>query len=93
ALPLERESTPAKIISVAQFRPEKAHPLQLQAFALSIKKLHADVPRPKLQFVGSCRNDADEARLQNLKDLAIELKVEDDVEFYKNVTYRITGTI
>nr|GFD47387.1 GDP-Man:Man(3)GlcNAc(2)-PP-Dol alpha-1,2-mannosyltransferase [Tanacetum cinerariifolium] len=35
-----------------------------------------------------CRNDADEARLQNLKELAIELKVEDDVEFYKNVTYR-----
>ncbi|PWA71247.1 UDP-Glycosyltransferase superfamily protein [Artemisia annua] len=88
ALPLERESTPPKIISVAQFRPEKAHSLQLQAFALSIKKLNSDVPRPKLQFVGSCRNDADEARLQSLKDLAIELKVEDDVEFYKNVTYR-----
>ncbi|KAJ9539895.1 hypothetical protein OSB04_026401 [Centaurea solstitialis] len=88
ALPLEREATPPKIISVAQFRPEKAHTLQLQAFALSIKKLNADIPRPKLQFVGSCRNDADEARLQNLKDLAIELKVEEDVEFHKNVTYR-----
>ncbi|KAJ0789028.1 putative GDP-Man:Man(3)GlcNAc(2)-PP-dolichol alpha-1,2-mannosyltransferase [Helianthus annuus] len=33
-------------------------------------------------------SDADEARLQNLKDLAVELKVEDDVEFPKNVTYR-----
>lgn len=88
ALPLERKATPPKIISVAQFRPEKAHTLQLQAFALSIKKLYADIPRPKLQFVGSCRNDADEKRLQNLKDLAIKLKVEEDVEFYKNVTYR-----
>ncbi|KAK9049022.1 hypothetical protein SSX86_032010 [Deinandra increscens subsp. villosa] len=88
ALPLEREATPPVIISVAQFRPEKAHTLQLQAFSLSISKLDSDVSRPKLQFVGSCRNDADEARLQNLKDLAVELKVEDDVEFYKNVTYR-----
>ncbi|PWA55046.1 Kinesin, motor domain-containing protein [Artemisia annua] len=35
----------------------------LRLFGLSIKKLHADVPRPKLHFVGSCRNDVDEARL------------------------------
>ncbi|KAK1409366.1 hypothetical protein QVD17_35892 [Tagetes erecta] len=88
ALPLEREAKSPIIISVAQFRPEKAHSLQLQAFALSISKLDSEVSRPKLQFVGSCRNDADEVRLQNLKDLASELKVEDDVEFYKNVTYR-----
>ncbi|KAL8247800.1 hypothetical protein R6Q59_009016 [Mikania micrantha] len=88
ALPLEREATPPIIISVAQFRPEKAHTLQLQAFALSVSKLDSEVSRPKLQFVGSCRNVADEARLQNLKDLAVDLKVEDDVEFYKNVSYR-----
>lgn len=46
------------------------------------------MPRPRLQFVGSCRNKADEERLQNLKNLAIDLKVEEDVEFYKNVMYR-----
>ena len=46
------------------------------------------MPRPKLQFVGSCRNKLDEERLQNLKKLATELKVEEDVEFYKNVMYR-----
>lgn len=38
--------------------------------------------------MGSCRNQADEQRLQNLKDLAVKLKVEDDVEFYKNLMYR-----
>ncbi|KAF9599844.1 hypothetical protein IFM89_001790 [Coptis chinensis] len=43
---------------------------------------------PKLQFVGSCRNKEDEDRLQKLKDKAIELKVEKDVEFYKNLMYR-----
>ncbi|XP_023732043.1 GDP-Man:Man(3)GlcNAc(2)-PP-Dol alpha-1,2-mannosyltransferase [Lactuca sativa] len=87
-LPLERETTPPKIISVAQFRPEKAHAVQLQAFALCIKKLNVETRRPKLQVVGSCRNDADETRLQNLKDLAIELMIEEDVEFHKNVSYR-----
>lgn len=88
ALPLERPALPPRIISVAQFRPEKAHSLQLEAFAVAIKKLDVDFPRPKLQFVGSCRNEADEKRLQNLKELAIRLKVEEDVEFYKNLMYR-----
>ena len=66
----------------------QAHAVQLQAFALCIKKLNAESCRPKLQFVGSCRNEADETRLQKLKDLAIELMIEEDVEFHKNVTYR-----
>ncbi|EFH39136.1 glycosyl transferase family 1 protein [Arabidopsis lyrata subsp. lyrata] len=88
AFPLERSSDPPKIISVAQFRPEKAHMLQLEIFALALEKLDADVPRPKLQFVGSCRNNSDEERLQKLKDRAVELKVDGDVEFYKNAMYR-----
>lgn len=46
------------------------------------------MPRPKLQLVGSCRNEADEGRLQKLKDLAVELNVAHDVEFHKNVMYR-----
>jgi alpha-1,2-mannosyltransferase len=87
-LPLERQLIPPRIISVAQFRPEKAHTLQLEAFAVAIKKLDANLPKPTLLFVGSCRNQADEQRLQNLKDLAIKLKVEDYVEFHKNLLYR-----
>ncbi|KAG7574328.1 Glycosyl transferase family 1 [Arabidopsis suecica] len=88
AFPLERSSDPPKIISVAQFRPEKAHMLQLEAFSLALEKLDANVPRPKLQFVGSCRNNSDEERLQKLKDRAVELKVDGYVEFYKNAMYR-----
>lgn len=87
ALPLEREMTPRKIISVAQFRPEKAQPLQLEAFSIAMKRLDVNMPRPKLQFVGSCRNEADERRLQKLKDQAVELQLEDDVEFHANVMY------
>lgn len=66
----------------------QAHMLQLEAFAAAIKNLDADLPRPKLQFVGSCRNEVDEKRLQALKDRARELKLDSDVEFHKNVTYR-----
>ena len=66
----------------------QAHTLQLEAFSFALKKLDADLPRPKLQFVGSCRNKSDEERLQNLKNRAIELKVDGDVEFYRNLMYR-----
>lgn len=44
--------------------------------------------KPKLQFVGSCRNKSDDERLQMLKEKAIELNVDKHVEFYKNLTYR-----
>ncbi|OWM69940.1 GDP-Man:Man(3)GlcNAc(2)-PP-Dol alpha-1,2-mannosyltransferase [Punica granatum] len=88
ALPLERPVETPTFISVAQFRPEKAHGLQLEAFSLALKKLDRNLPRPKLQFVGSCRNKSDEDRLKNLKDRAFELGVERDVEFYKNIKYR-----
>ncbi|XP_050211199.1 GDP-Man:Man(3)GlcNAc(2)-PP-Dol alpha-1,2-mannosyltransferase isoform X2 [Mercurialis annua] len=88
ALPLERSADSPRFISVAQFRPEKAHPLQLEAFAVATRKLDAGLPRPTLQFVGSCRNNSDEERLQKLQEKAIELKVDENVEFYKNVPYR-----
>ncbi|KAJ6688330.1 GDP-MAN:MAN(3)GLCNAC(2)-PP-DOL ALPHA-12-MANNOSYLTRANSFERASE [Salix koriyanagi] len=87
-LPLERPAKTPIFISVAQFRPEKAHPLQLEAFSVAIKRLDADMPRPLFQFVGSCRNKFDEDRLQKLQDKAVELKIDGDVQFYKNVMYR-----
>ncbi|XP_058743878.1 GDP-Man:Man(3)GlcNAc(2)-PP-Dol alpha-1,2-mannosyltransferase [Vicia villosa] len=87
-LPLERSVEIPVIISVAQFRPEKAHSLQLEAFSVAIKRLDSGLPKPKLQFVGSCRNKSDEDRLQMLKDKAIELNVNEQVEFHKNVTYK-----
>nr|AEG76894.1 putative glycosyl transferase family 1 protein [Linum usitatissimum] len=81
-LPLDRPAGTPVFISVAQFRPEKAHPLQLEAFSLALARLDAELPRPKLQFVGSCRNKADEERLQNLKDKAIELKIDGDAYLF-----------
>ncbi|KAK9989570.1 hypothetical protein SO802_029809 [Lithocarpus litseifolius] len=69
-------------------RTKRVHTLQLEAFSVALKKLDADLARPKLQFVGSCRNNSDEERLQNLKNKAIELKVDGDIKFYKNLMYR-----
>ncbi|CAN6329629.1 unnamed protein product [Urochloa humidicola] len=86
-LPLERSTTPPVLISVAQFRPEKAHVLQLEAFALALTRLDPHVHKPKLQFVGSCRNKEDLERLQKLKDRAIELHINELVEFYKDISY------
>ncbi|CAL4905575.1 unnamed protein product [Urochloa decumbens] len=87
-LPLERSTTPPVFISVAQFRPEKAHGLQLEAFALALTRLDPDLPKPKLQFVGSCRNKEDLERLQKLKDRAVELHINELVEFHKDISYK-----
>ncbi|WVZ16672.1 hypothetical protein V8G54_009654 [Vigna mungo] len=87
-LPLERSTEVPVIISVAQFRPEKAHTLQLEAFSAAIKRLDPSLPKPKFQIVGSCRNKSDDDRLQMLKKKAIELNISEQVEFHKNVTYR-----
>ncbi|KAK8914541.1 GDP-Man:Man(3)GlcNAc(2)-PP-Dol alpha-1,2-mannosyltransferase [Platanthera zijinensis] len=87
ALPLERHAETPIFISVAQFRPEKAHGIQLEAFALVLNRLGPNIRKPKLQFVGSCRNNEDDERLQKIKRRATELGVEENVEFYKDVKY------
>lgn len=67
----------------------QAHTLQLEAFALVIERLKQDsLPRPKLQFVGGCRNKQDEARLQKLKDRSRELNIDNYVEFHRDVMYK-----
>ncbi|KAF0887716.1 hypothetical protein E2562_002405 [Oryza meyeriana var. granulata] len=87
-LPLERPTTPPILISVAQFRPEKAHGLQLEAFAIALEKLGPEFTKPKLQFVGSCRNKQDLERLQKLRDRSTELHIDELVEFHKDISYR-----
>ncbi|RYR03218.1 hypothetical protein Ahy_B06g082071 isoform A [Arachis hypogaea] len=77
-----------EIETAAKVSGEGAHGLQLEAFLVAVKRLDSSLPKPRLQFVGSCRNKSDEERLQMLKDKAIELNVNEQVEFHKNVTYR-----
>ncbi|KAI5638973.1 glycosyl transferases group 1 domain-containing protein [Phthorimaea operculella] len=87
---LVKETDPIRILSVAQFRPEKDHPLMLQAmYELRNLLVKNEIlwNKIKLVLVGSCRNPEDEERVQNLKDLAKHLSLEDSVQFVTNAPY------
>ncbi|KAI9469760.1 MAG: mannosyltransferase [Benjaminiella poitrasii] len=76
------------IVSVAQFRPEKDHPLQLDALA----KLFEKYPEWKaksveLVLIGSSRNEGDAMRIDHLRKKAIELGIQEFVRFEINAPY------
>lgn len=78
-----------RILSLAQFRPEKDHPLQLQA----LYELREIVPEEvfsniSLVLCGSCRNADDGNRVKDLRDLSKHLSLENNVEFKVNLTYQ-----
>ncbi|KAI4919569.1 asparagine-linked glycosylation protein [Alternaria incomplexa] len=74
------------LLYIAQFRPEKNHRLILEAFA-SFLHSKPDLPAypndtPKLVLIGSVRNSHDDAkRVYELRLLAHELHIKDNVEF------------
>ncbi|KAG0590967.1 hypothetical protein KC19_1G139300 [Ceratodon purpureus] len=85
ALPLDRPKLQLPyIISVAGFRPEKAHTLQLLAFGKALEKLSLEHKRARLKLVGYCRPE-DEQRIQSLRDKCKELGLEPYVEFHLRV--------
>ena len=74
ALPLDRRLKRLYLLSVAQFRPEKDHAMQLRAFARAralATKMHSRagdaVLSARLQLVGSCRGAGDERRVEALR--------------------------
>lgn len=79
------------ILSVGQYRPEKDHPLQLQAM-YELRTLLSDEEelwsRLRLVFVGSCRNQEDLDRVKNMQDLSKHLALDDNVEFKVNASYQ-----
>ncbi|XP_070553749.1 GDP-Man:Man(3)GlcNAc(2)-PP-Dol alpha-1,2-mannosyltransferase-like isoform X2 [Ptychodera flava] len=76
------------IVSIAQFRPEKDHPLQLKSFHQFLQTL-PDNERDNvtLILVGSCRNQGDADRVDALRELCEELKIRHHVEFKLNVSF------
>ena len=77
------------IVSIGQFRPEKDHTLQIQSVA-KLLELHPEHERTKgvkLLLIGSCRNDSDQQRVDELKQLVTKLKLQDYVEFNINPPY------
>ena len=77
-----------KIISVAQFRPEKDHPLQIRMLFALRQRLSEEVwERVRLVLIGSCRNQEDHERVKDMQDLCKHLSVEENVIFKINVSY------
>ncbi|XP_075996646.1 GDP-Man:Man(3)GlcNAc(2)-PP-Dol alpha-1,2-mannosyltransferase-like [Genypterus blacodes] len=78
------------VVSVAQFRPEKDHRLQIRAFCkLLDRKGEGPGGRESLRLVliGGCRNQEDEDRVLLLRGLCQELGVADRVDFKLNVPF------
>ena len=74
------------VISIGQFRPEKDHELQILAMKEVVTK-NPQLSKAKLILVGSCRDEGDQTRVENLKKLAKSLFIQDNVQFYVNVPY------
>ncbi|KAG2432718.1 hypothetical protein HYH02_012852 [Chlamydomonas schloesseri] len=95
ALPLDRKLKQLYLVSVNQFRPEKNHRLQLEAFAAAKRSPAAAAPtlagaalrEARLKLVGGVRGPADEARLAGLQAYAEELGVADCCEWIVNAPF------
>ncbi|KAF7996755.1 hypothetical protein HCN44_002401 [Aphidius gifuensis] len=77
-----------RIVSVAQFRPEKNHKLMINVLR-EVRDIVDDNVWKKIRLVlvGSCRNDDDKMRVDELKELSKTLGIDGNVEFKLNVTY------
>jgi alpha-1,2-mannosyltransferase len=70
------------ILSIGQFRPEKDHKLQIESFLLFLEK--SGNKTAELILLGGCRDSGDEARVQELRDLASKC---DRIKFVVNATF------
>ncbi|KAJ5583980.1 hypothetical protein N7450_006644 [Penicillium hetheringtonii] len=75
------------LLYIAQFRPEKNHPLILRSFARFLQErqnnpTYANQPQPRLVLIGSVRHASpDETHIYNLRLLAHELRIRDQTTF------------
>ncbi|KAJ5582164.1 Glycosyl transferase family 1 [Penicillium sp. DV-2018c] len=88
AVDAESEKTRQPVILyIAQFRPEKNHPLVLRSFARFLQErasnaAYAGLPSPRLVLIGSVRHSSpDETHIYNLRLLAHELRIRDHTTF------------
>jgi alpha-1,2-mannosyltransferase len=78
------------LLYIAQFRPEKNHGLILRAFADLIHSNRPDAGARKglkLKLIGSVRDSKDATRVYELRLLAHELKIKEDVEFIRDASW------
>ena len=76
-----------KILSLAQFRPEKLHSLQLCTLS-HLFNLHPSYRSSvTLTLAGSVRNKEDSRRVEELKELSRQLGIQDSVSFRINESW------
>ncbi|KAJ7201669.1 mannosyltransferase [Mycena pura] len=89
-LPLEGRAHERIVLSIAQFRPEKDHAMQVRALHALLQE-HPEYAKEgeaiQLVLIGGCRNPQDEGRVEDLRKLARELGVESHVQFVLNAPY------
>ncbi|CAG8439163.1 8868_t:CDS:10 [Acaulospora morrowiae] len=80
------------IVSVAQFRPEKDHQLQIQALSkllINHPELRDGPEKIKLVLIGSCRNEEDQSRIDQLRKLCEQLDIVSNTEFAINASFPV----
>ena len=75
------------LLYIAQFRPEKNHQLILTAFAEFMATKTPATKDAKLILIGSVRDDVDSKRVYELRLLANELQIKDNVEFHLDASW------
>jgi alpha-1,2-mannosyltransferase len=75
------------LLYIAQFRPEKNHKLILTSFAEFMASKTPATKGARLVLVGSVRDDGDSKRVYELRLLANELKIKDNVEFHLDASW------
>jgi len=87
-IPLKKQSEPKEVLSIAQFRPEKNHILQVKSFHAFLESIPSkERTNYKLIMAGGCRNPGDEGRVQELTDLVNELDISENVTMKTNISF------
>lgn len=82
----EKQREPV-LIYIAQFRPEKNHPLIIQSFADFVKTKTPAAQKAQLVLIGSVRDDSDSKRVYRLRLMVNELGIKDHVQFHINASW------
>ncbi|CAG8516410.1 6016_t:CDS:2 [Acaulospora colombiana] len=82
----------AEIYDVIQYWPEKDHQLQLKALNRLLTnhpEFRDGLEKVRLVLIGSCRNEEDQARIQELRKLCERLNIEGNIEFEVNASFPV----
>ena len=84
----QRPETHFLICSLGQFRPEKNHKCQLSAFKSFLESVrNVSDTICELHLIGSCRDNEDLCRVQQLKKLADTLDISKHVKFHIKIPF------